>query len=224
MSTVSSMVLPTIPMLSMGVVVPFLMVMVMTNGTGRLKLPFQVALYRCPGISLGSGDYLDLPLIEDRHSAGSHTSGDNDLYSHISQEIGEKTGTMSGIGYTVLPGNLAVFCLVNEKVLTMAKMAPPLECLRWQLQFSFSYAPFLQPAFCRNLPHKIQDQKGQGHHHGATRNPVPMDYASCGSRPGAYSALFHRIAGTLPPESSGAVLPPEQDPVFSGRCCRSAGP
>ena len=51
------------------------------------------------------------------------STGDDDFHAAVSQEVGQETGTVAGVGNPFLAGDGTVGGVENQKVLTMAEMA-----------------------------------------------------------------------------------------------------
>ena len=92
------------------------MLMIVADRTGGLELAPQVSLYSGLCIALGTQDDLNVPLVENIHSAAAHAAADDDLCASVSQEVGQEAGLVTGVGNGVLGNDLTVLGIEENEV------------------------------------------------------------------------------------------------------------
>lgn len=75
-----------------------LMLMLMADGTGGFQFALEVSLHDGSGTTFRADDNLDIALVEDFDSATAHAASDDDLHTHVTQEVGQKPGLWPGFG------------------------------------------------------------------------------------------------------------------------------
>ena len=97
--------------------------MFVAYAASTLELPVEIGNYHILGFALGPYDDFDVVLVEDFNSSTTHATADDDIHSHIMEEVRQEARLVPGVSNGSFTENLTLIGFEDLKALTMAKVA-----------------------------------------------------------------------------------------------------